>query len=46
MSSTMRLSTRKPHGYLGAAVAGHPCEATFAIVSPANQADRPTEAGS
>jgi hypothetical protein len=39
-------STRKPHGYLGAAVA-HSCPATFANVSAilGNQ-DRPMEAGS
>lgn len=40
-------STRKPNGYLGAAVA-HSCPATFAIVSAdllGNQ-ERPMEAGS
>lgn len=38
-------STRKPHGYFGAAVA-HSCPATFALVSTLENQDRPMEAGS
>lgn len=45
MTSATTPSTRKPHGYLGAAVA-HSCPATFANVSTLGNQDRPMEAGS
>jgi hypothetical protein len=46
MLTSTALSTRKPNGYLGAAVHGHSCPAIFADVSQAKEADRPMEAGS
>lgn len=44
LSTSTATSTRKPHGYLGAAVHGHSCPAIFAAVSTLGNQDRPMEA--